>query len=137
MDVLPKALQMDLLQAPSLTHILGCQKRHLDQTGFIVRPFHPDCSEVSPALLDFEVTAPLPNVTGPIARSFAGNVGVNRADHPNATLFFWAFEKENGTLTGNTSDTDPWIICLNGGLFLLSRYSTDSHIDKVAQVRPV
>ncbi|KAJ6589260.1 alpha/beta-hydrolase [Mycena capillaripes] len=63
----------------------------------------------------FEVTAPLPNVTGPIARSFAGNVGVNRADHPNATLFFWAFEKANGTLTSNASDTDPWIIWLNGG----------------------
>ncbi|KAJ7627947.1 alpha/beta-hydrolase [Mycena polygramma] len=63
----------------------------------------------------FEVTAPLPNVTGPIARSFAGNVGVNRADHPNATLFFWAFEKANGTLTGSASDTDPWIIWLNGG----------------------
>ncbi|KAJ7479835.1 alpha/beta-hydrolase [Mycena latifolia] len=63
----------------------------------------------------FEVTGPLPNVTGPIARSFAGNVGVNRADHPNATLFFWAFEKANGTLTGSAANTDPWIIWLNGG----------------------
>ncbi|KAJ7032821.1 alpha/beta-hydrolase [Mycena alexandri] len=63
----------------------------------------------------FEVTGALPNVTKPIARSFAGNVGVNRADHPNATLFFWAFEKANGTLTGSASDTDPWIIWLNGG----------------------
>ncbi|KAJ7655810.1 alpha/beta-hydrolase [Mycena polygramma] len=64
----------------------------------------------------FEVTAALPNVTGPIARSFAGNVGVNRADHPNATLFFWAFEKANGSLTNSSaSDTEPWIIWLNGG----------------------
>ncbi|KAJ7487265.1 alpha/beta-hydrolase [Mycena galericulata] len=63
----------------------------------------------------FEVTGSLPNVTGPIARSFAGNVGVNRVDHPNATLFFWAFEKANGSLTGSAPDTDPWIIWLNGG----------------------
>ncbi|KAJ7143727.1 Alpha/Beta hydrolase protein [Mycena epipterygia] len=63
----------------------------------------------------FEVTAPLPNVTHTIARSFAGNVGVNRANHPNATLFFWAFEKTNGSLTGSAADTDPWIIWLNGG----------------------
>jgi hypothetical protein len=68
-------------------------------------------------ILDFEVTAALPNVTGPIARSFAGNVGVNRANHPNATLFFWAFEKANGTLTDSASDTDPWIIWLNGDGF--------------------
>ncbi|KAJ7453029.1 Alpha/Beta hydrolase protein [Mycena galericulata] len=69
----------------------------------------------SPHTLDFEVTGPLPNVTGPLARSFAGNVGVNRPDHPNATLFFWAFEKANGTLTGAAKDTDPWIIWMNGG----------------------
>ncbi|KAJ6555139.1 alpha/beta-hydrolase [Mycena vulgaris] len=62
----------------------------------------------------FEVTGPLPNVTKPLARSFAGNVGVNRAGHPNATLFFWAFEKTNGSLTGSSAD-DPWIIWLNGG----------------------
>ncbi|KAJ7062145.1 alpha/beta-hydrolase [Mycena amicta] len=62
----------------------------------------------------FEVTASLPNVTEPLTRSFAGNVGVNRAGHPNATLFFWAFEKNNGSLTSSNS-TDPWIIWLNGG----------------------
>ncbi|KAJ7202081.1 alpha/beta-hydrolase [Mycena pura] len=62
----------------------------------------------------FEVTASvLPNATDPLNRSFAGNVGVNRAGHPNATLFFWAFEKNNGSLTSNS--TDPWIIWLNGG----------------------
>ncbi|KAJ7474691.1 alpha/beta-hydrolase [Mycena latifolia] len=63
----------------------------------------------------FEVTGPLPNVTQTQTRSFAGNVGVNRANHPNATLFFWAFEKTNGSLTGSAADTDPWIIWLNGG----------------------
>ncbi|KAJ7202078.1 alpha/beta-hydrolase [Mycena pura] len=63
----------------------------------------------------FQVTEPLlPNATQPLTRSFAGNVGVNRAGHPNATLFFWAFEKKNGSLTSN-STTDPWIIWLNGG----------------------
>ncbi|KAJ7159990.1 alpha/beta-hydrolase [Mycena crocata] len=72
-------------------------------------PFGPDWQHY------FEVTGTLPNVTGPVARSFAGNVGVNRADHPNATLFFWAFEKANGTLTGSAADSDPWIIWLNGG----------------------
>ncbi|KAJ6607825.1 alpha beta-hydrolase [Mycena sp. CBHHK59/15] len=72
-------------------------------------PFGPDWQNY------FEVTGPLPNVTGPIARSFAGNVGVDRPNHPNATLFFWAFEKANGTLTGSAADTDPWIIWLNGG----------------------
>ncbi|KAJ7078454.1 alpha/beta-hydrolase [Mycena belliarum] len=77
--------------------------------GMPTTPFGPDWQSY------FEVTGPLPNVTGPIARSFAGNVGVNRADHPNATLFFWGFEKANGTLTGSAADTDPWIIWLNGG----------------------
>ncbi|KAJ7058539.1 alpha/beta-hydrolase [Mycena amicta] len=64
----------------------------------------------------FEVTSSLPNVTQPLGvRSFAGNVGVNREGHPNATLFFWAFEKKNGSLTNANSSTDPWIIWLNGG----------------------
>ncbi|KAF7340835.1 Carboxypeptidase [Mycena sanguinolenta] len=62
------------------------------------------------------VTDQLPNVTHPIARSFAGNVPVNREDHPNNTLFFWAFEKELGGLTAPAeSSNEPWIIFLNGG----------------------
>ncbi|KAJ7320786.1 alpha/beta-hydrolase [Mycena albidolilacea] len=77
--------------------------------GMPTTPFGPNWQHY------FEVTGKLPNVTAPVARSFAGNVGVNRADHPNATLFFWAFEKANGTLTGSASDTDPWMIWLNGG----------------------
>ncbi|KAJ7035170.1 alpha/beta-hydrolase [Mycena alexandri] len=63
----------------------------------------------------FEVDGLLPNLTAALTRSFAGNVGVNRANHPNATLFFWAFEKVNGSLTGAADSTDPWIIWLNGG----------------------
>ncbi|KAJ7240373.1 Alpha/Beta hydrolase protein [Mycena haematopus] len=63
----------------------------------------------------FEVTGLPPNLTSGLSRSFAGNVGVNRVNHPNATLFFWAFEKVNGSLTGSAASTDPWIIWLNGG----------------------
>ncbi|KAH9849948.1 alpha/beta-hydrolase [Lenzites betulinus] len=65
----------------------------------------------------FEVKDPLPNVTFPIAHSFAGNIGVNRPGHPNNTLFFWALEKENGSLTAAADDRSdvPWGIWLNGG----------------------
>ncbi|KAE9404117.1 alpha/beta-hydrolase [Gymnopus androsaceus JB14] len=66
----------------------------------------------------FEVTHPLPNVTEPIARSFAGNIGVNRAGHPNNTLWFWAFEKEEGSLTAPAGERDdePWLVWLQGGM---------------------
>ncbi|KAI0671913.1 alpha/beta-hydrolase [Trametes maxima] len=67
----------------------------------------------------FEVTNKLPNITGSLPRSFAGNIPVNRQGHPNDTLFFWAFEKQgaNGTLTApaDANNTDPWIIWLQGG----------------------
>ncbi|KAJ7621016.1 Alpha/Beta hydrolase protein [Roridomyces roridus] len=76
--------------------------------GMPTTPFGPDWQNY------FQVTSSLPNVTDGLTRSFAGNVGVNRAGHPNATLFFWAFEKSNGSLTGSAT-TDPWIIWLNGG----------------------
>lgn len=65
--------------------------------------------------VDFRVKDPLPDVTFPVARSFAGNVGVNRQGHPNNTLFFWAFEKENGSLTNPENTGAPWGIWLNGG----------------------
>ena len=37
--------------------------------------------------------------------------------HPNNTLFFWAFEKEHGSLTAPANDKieKPWGIWLNGG----------------------
>ncbi|KAH9930296.1 Alpha/Beta hydrolase protein [Fomitopsis serialis] len=64
----------------------------------------------------FEVTEPLPNVTWNLGRSFAGNIGVQREGHPNNTLFFWGFEKTNGSLTASAGEsTEPWGIWLNGG----------------------
>ncbi|KAJ6620632.1 Alpha/Beta hydrolase protein [Mycena sp. CBHHK59/15] len=62
----------------------------------------------------FEVTAPLPNITFPLPHSYAGNIDVHRAGHPNNTLFFWALEKQPGSLTAAKS-SDPWGIWLNGG----------------------
>ncbi|GJE98044.1 serine carboxypeptidase-like protein [Phanerochaete sordida] len=65
----------------------------------------------------FQVTQSLPNVTFPIpGRNWAGNIPVDRPNHPNDTLFFWAWEKQNGSLTaGAGENTDPWGIWLNGG----------------------
>jgi carboxypeptidase D len=67
--------------------------------------------------LDYEVKDTLPNVTFPLGRSWAGNIPVGRQNQPNDTLFFWAFEKENGSLTAKAGEnTDkPWGIWLNGG----------------------
>jgi carboxypeptidase D len=66
---------------------------------------------------DFEVKDPLPNVTALLHRSFAGSISTNRAAHGNNTLFFWGFEKEDGSLTAAADERihDPWIIWLNGG----------------------
>ncbi|KAG7094004.1 hypothetical protein E1B28_007634 [Marasmius oreades] len=67
----------------------------------------------------FQVTQPLPNITFPLNRHFAGNIPVDRAGHPNNTLFFWAVEKTEGSLTspaGPGGDSPaPWGIWLNGG----------------------
>ncbi|KAI0372590.1 alpha/beta-hydrolase [Pilatotrama ljubarskyi] len=65
----------------------------------------------------YEVKDQLPNVTFPLPHSFAGNIGVNRPGHPNNTLFFWALEKENGSLTAGADERSdvPWGIWLNGG----------------------
>ena len=56
----------------------------------------------------------LPNVTFPLNRNWAGSIPVNRTNHPNDTLFFWAFEHKDGSLTSNATD-EPWAIWLNGG----------------------
>ncbi|KAF8433226.1 alpha/beta-hydrolase [Boletus edulis BED1] len=61
----------------------------------------------------FQVTESLPNVTWPIARNWAGNIPVQRAGHPNDTLFFWAFEASDGSFTADCDE--PWGIWLNGG----------------------
>ncbi|RDX42857.1 alpha/beta-hydrolase [Lentinus brumalis] len=68
----------------------------------------------------FEVQSPLPNLTGlALPRSFAGNIPVNRAGHPNNTLFFWGFERQgrNGSLTvpAHANNSEPWIFWLQGG----------------------
>lgn len=78
------------------------------------------CSMYSASMLmqfratDFQITEPLPNVTFATGRNWAGNIPVDRPGHPNDTLFFWAIEKENGSLTA-TESTEPWGIWLNGG----------------------
>ncbi|KAI0798571.1 Alpha/Beta hydrolase protein [Irpex lacteus] len=70
--------------------------------------------DFSPAWQDyFQVKHPLPNVSFPLGRNWAGNLPVGRPNQPNDTLFFWGFEKENGSFTANS--TEPWGIWLNGG----------------------
>ena len=66
---------------------------------------------------DFEVVEPLPNVSFPINRNWAGNIRVNRTGHQNDTLFFWGFEREEGSLTApaHGGSNEPWAIWLNGG----------------------
>lgn len=66
------------------------------------------------------MTEPLPNVTFNVGQSYAGNIPVQRQDHPNNTLFFWGFEKENGSLTSSDENT-PWGIWLNGGYVIHSK----------------
>ncbi|KLO07454.1 alpha/beta-hydrolase [Schizopora paradoxa] len=57
------------------------------------------------------------NISFSLNRNWAGNIPVDRAGHPNDTLFFWGFEKENGSLTANAGELsdEPWGIWLNGG----------------------
>lgn len=90
-----------------------------------------------PALLD---AIPFINDIG---RMFSGSVSVNRAGHPNDTLFFWAIEHAEGSLTqaagsdavgavtpnsglrpgmattvaeaSSGDSSEPWVIWLNGG----------------------
>ena len=87
--------------------------------GRIVSTSSPSSCEVIylplNVLTDFEVKDPLPNVTFPLNRNFAGNIPVNRAGHPNDTLFFWGFEHKNGSLTSESNLDTPWAIWLNGG----------------------
>ena len=80
--------------------------------------------------LDFLVKDSLPNVSFPLPRNFAGNIGVNRANHPNDTLFFWAFESQNGSLTADVDECSdrPWAIWLNGG-YVLAFVNLRFHID--------
>ena len=75
---------------------------------------------------DYEVKDPLPNVTWAMPRTFAGSVSVNRDNHPNNTLFIYALEREDGSLTaaeGERTD-EPWVIWLNGGCVTSSEQSS-------------
>ena len=75
------------------------------------------CDSTGIMYSDFQVTETLPNITFDVGRSFAGNIPTSRDGHPNDTLFFWGFEKQNGSLTAaaNDSNNEPWGIWLNGG----------------------
>ena len=85
--------------------------------------FNVRSSRLTRLLSDFQVTKPLPNVTWPLPRNFAGSIAVDRAGHPNNTLFFWGFEKERGSLTtpAHEHSDRPWGIWLNGGYVLHPR----------------
>jgi len=80
----------------------------MEKHGKIVRTFNqfvdkPCFFIVKP---DFQVPVTLPNISFPLSRSFAGNIPVNRQNHPNDTLFFWGFETVNGSLTRDAKDGD-------------------------------
>jgi hypothetical protein len=68
------------------------------------------------ASTDFQVKQPLPIVSLPLTRNWASNIAVDRAGFPNHTLFCWAWERENGSLTAGPGDPagEPWGIWLNG-----------------------
>jgi carboxypeptidase D len=61
---------------------------------------------------DFKVDK-LPNVTLDLPGSWAGSISTNTANMPNNSLFFWAYEKEDGSFLANSSE--PWGIWLSGG----------------------
>jgi carboxypeptidase D len=62
-------------------------------------------------IVGYEVAKPLPNVTFDVGRMFAGNVPIQRG--PDLSLFYWAVESTNGSLTSNNTEA-PWHIWLNG-----------------------
>ena len=63
------------------------------------------------------MTTPLPGVDFELGNNYAGNIGVQRPDHPDNSLFFWGFEHSNGSLTAapGSQDDVPWAIWLQGG----------------------
>lgn len=80
-------------------------------SGMPTTPYGPDWQQY------FEVTAPLPNISFPMPRTYAGSVSVNRSGHANNTLFFVGFEKQDGSLAAADGErsNEPWMIWLNGG----------------------
>ncbi|KAH0834740.1 Alpha/Beta hydrolase protein [Lanmaoa asiatica] len=103
-----------LLSASVLSPFLFAQAQYIPQDSWPhVYPGMPT-GDYSPEWQNyFQVTKSLPNVTWPLSRNWAGNIPVQRAGHPHDTLFFWAFESSNGSLT--THSNEPWGIWLNGG----------------------
>ena len=79
------------------------------------------------AVLDFLVSDPLPNMTFTLERSFAGNLPVNRQGHPNDTLFFWAFEKTNGSLTRDANESTTESVSFRLISFLFRRVHCRSY----------
>ncbi|KIM27100.1 hypothetical protein M408DRAFT_24847 [Serendipita vermifera MAFF 305830] len=79
--------------------------------GMPTTPYGPDWQAY------YEVTTPLPNITFPLPRAYAGSVSVDRPGHPNDTLFFVAFEREDGSLSATDGEraNEPWAVWLNGG----------------------
>lgn len=60
------------------------------------------------------------NVTWDLGkRNWAGTIPVGRTNHPNDTLFFWAFEKEEGSLTAPADENNdkPWGIWIEGPMY--------------------
>ncbi|KAG9311810.1 Alpha/Beta hydrolase protein [Chiua virens] len=98
----------------TLAQALGNQAGNLTYDSWPhVYPGMPD-GDYCPEWQDyFRVTEYLPNVTWPLSRNWAGNIPVQRAGHPNDTLFFWASESSDGSFTADNGE--PWSIWLNGG----------------------
>jgi hypothetical protein len=94
---------------------LYVQKRHICPFPSPLN-FWPSFSPVLIGWLDYQVNS-LPYAPSIPNNTFAGSVSVNRANHPNDTLFFMAFENEAGSLTAAPGErsNEPWLIWLNGG----------------------
>lgn len=75
------------------------------------------------SLPDFRVKDDLPGIDFDLGQNYAGNIDVQRDKHPNDTLFFWGFEKDNGSLTAEAGERsmEPWAVWLQGGYVLQCR----------------
>jgi hypothetical protein len=106
-------------------------------------PYGPDwqaCTSSSPCLVasstdgptDFKVsTSSLPKISFALPNSYAGLVSVNRPNHPDDQLFFWAFESSQGSLSASAGQQagKPWGVWLNGGCVVLS-ISSDTVVNR-------
>ncbi len=88
----------------------SCKPRSITSPG-------SDCSTYSPLFAVFKVRSDLPNVSFDVGTSYAGNIAVQRENHPNNTLFFWGFESQKDSLTAAAGEMNdkPWAIWLQGG----------------------